>query len=156
LARNDNTPQKALLQLAADNDPTVRIELADNPSISEKAVELLLSTGISSRWIRLGLSENPGTSAPVLEQLSRDFDPPVLHGVAANANTSAKTLDRLSQSTDWGLRYHVAGHKNTSKATLLRLAEDQDKQVAAKALNRLTVRQTEGNSRPRNAPDLCP
>ena len=97
LARNPETPQDVLDDLAANADAGIRSSVASNPS----------------------------TCIETLVKLAGDQDPSVLKMVAANRAMPPETLAQLAKVQDEDVLRAVAANPSTPFAEALRLVEDE-------------------------------
>jgi predicted DNA binding CopG/RHH family protein len=93
VARNPNTPPKALEQLATDKKSSVRYRVAENPNTPPKTLEQLAT---DENWsVRWRVAENPNTPPEILEVLVSDVCFTVLKGVAENPKTPSAALEKI-------------------------------------------------------------
>jgi hypothetical protein len=131
VAENPNTPPEILARLAEDEDASIRIAVAKHPNTPP---EILAQLAKDLQWenVRRRVAKHPNTPPEVLAQLAKDEDRTVRVHVAENPKTPPKILIQLSKDK-WGLvRRRVALNPNTPLETLFQLAKDEDVGVRAR------------------------
>jgi hypothetical protein len=91
LARNPNTPQRVLIELA--KDPSFTLSVAANPSTPAYLLEEMSSTPA----LRAGIASNPNTPEELLEEFFESANDNVLWSLIQNPSTSPELLARLAR-----------------------------------------------------------
>ena len=86
-----------LYEMCQHGDSFVRSNIATNPNIPQKCIELLSRD--KERGIRSDIAQNSKTSSVILAYLSKDVEYYVKQKVANNPNTPSEVLDELSRSS---------------------------------------------------------
>jgi hypothetical protein len=161
-ALNKNTPDDALKMLSTDINLPTRINLINNPSVSQEILDSMVddprgevrfalaskssspatlrkiaSSPQNSNVVKKAIASNPHTPDDVLENLARDDDWSVRMRIAKNKNMSAAILDMLAYDEYADIRVTVVENPSTAHETLIRLSSDQSRAVSATARERL-------------------
>jgi 3-methyladenine DNA glycosylase AlkC len=99
-ARNPNTPQEILHQLATDEDCFVCAWVAKNPNTPQKTLELLATD--EDWFVRLCVANNLNITPETLQQLATDMSCAVRDFVAQNPNRN-ELIERLVLMTEYKL-----------------------------------------------------
>ena len=109
-----------------------RKKLAKNPNTSEEVLQQLAQD--ENQDVRWEVAKNPNTSEEVLQQLARDEIVQVRAGVGFNSNTPVALLQQLASEESFHTRLTVANNPNTPEAILQQLAQDKEPMVKDAAL----------------------
>ena len=129
LAKNLNTAQSLLKQLAGDESSGIRIAVAENLNTATEILESLAYD--KDNRVRNSVAGNPNTSIKTLKSLARDRDSGIRYRVAGNSSTPSEILALLADDESGGIRIAVAENSSTSADTLRLLANDSNSQVRA-------------------------
>ncbi len=116
VARDRNTPAELLTQLAFDQEPRVKKDVAANANTSSETLQFLFESERDQEILRC-LASNPNTPQEALSQLSKSFP----HSVARNISTSASILLQLCELKDPELHIALAQNSATPAAVLEKL-----------------------------------
>ena len=165
LAKNLNTAQSLLKQLAEDENSSIRQAVAENINTATELLELLAYD--KDNRVRNSVGENLSTPTKILKSLAHEEDSSIRYCVAGNSSTPSEILALLaesetpsfsrvalfmsdyvessvlakhSNSISWLERYAIACNRKTPEDTLKQLAEDGNRIVRATAKESLEKR----------------
>ena len=130
VAKHPNTPADILRKLAEDANWKVRYEVAMNPKTPVDILKKLADD--KDEDVRRAVAKHPNTPADILRKLAKDEDSRVRYGVAINPKIPADILKKLADDENDGIRREVSENPNTPIEALRKLAEDKDKNVREK------------------------
>ena len=123
VAKHPNTPVDILTKLAEDEDSYVRREVAKKLWTPIEALKKLAED--ENDDVRWEVVRNPKTPIEALKKLAEDKDSRVRYGVAINPNTPVEALRKLAEDENDGIRREVSENPNTPVEALRKLAEDE-------------------------------
>lgn len=119
VARNLNTPDHVLLELAGDKQAAIRQAVCMRPDISENLIIQLCLTR------RAALRENLNLSSATLERLANRNEPEIQKLVAAHPNTPAYILQQwFEQSKSYDVIHGIASNVNTPESVLEQIVDN--------------------------------
>jgi len=93
LAKNPNTPEDVLRELAKDKDPWIRVQVAKNPSTP---LDILRELAKEDNWyVRAAVAQNPSTPLDILRGLAKDDVDRVRYYVAKHPKGTSKLLLKM-------------------------------------------------------------
>lgn len=120
VARNKNTPQETLWELAKHEELDVRQGAAGNTNSPPQALRRLAG----DKGCVLIVAENTSTPGVVLQKLSESKAVQVVRTVAANPSANPELLRQLATHPETAVRYAVSRNKNVSPEILRDLSKD--------------------------------
>lgn len=136
IAFNPSTPSELVeeitIDLAHNRSDWICESLAKNLNTPTRALQILSNN--KSEKVRLYIALNPNTPDTTLEDLATDKNH-ICRAVAANPNTPIYLLEQLATYDYWEIRSSVAQNPNTPVALLEQLAKDKSSEVYLGVLN---------------------
>ena len=130
LLESDNTTPEMIEELAENEDPEARYEVAMNPKTPVEALRKLADD--KNKDVRYEVAMNPNTPVDILRKLADDKDEDV--------RRTADIFKELAEDEDADVRYEVSENPNTLIEALRKLAEDKNWNVSDSADSQLRER----------------